>query len=182
MTSRNRRGAAAVIGAAAATAALLAGCSPSLDWREAHAEGSDVQLLFPCRPTQVDRRVPLAGANVKLSLMSCSAGSLTWGLAYADVADPARVDAALQALSASAAKNMGAKGAALAPQAIPGATPQARSGRLRLEGHLPDGKPVRMQALVFARGTVVFQASALGENLADETVDTFLASVRFPAQ
>jgi hypothetical protein len=45
---------------------------------------------------------------------------------------------------------------------------------------MPDGRPLQMQILVFARGTWVFQASALGETVAQEAVDNFLSSLRFP--
>ena len=163
----------------AALALSLAACAPSLDWREAHADGSEVQSLFPCRPTQVERRVMLAGQAVRMALLSCAAGAQTWGLSFADVGDPARVDAALSAQLATAASNIGAAAASAVPQAVPGATPQPRSGRVRLQGRLPDGKPIRMQLLVFARGTVVYQASVIGAELPDEAADSFLSAIRF---
>jgi hypothetical protein len=90
------------------------------------------------------------------------------------------VDAAIGALQACATANLGAARADVIAQAVPGATPQPRSGRSRLLGRGPDGKSLNMQVLVFARGTWVFQASALGETAADEAADNFLASIRFP--
>jgi hypothetical protein len=62
---------------------------------------------------------------------------------------------------------------------VPGATPQAASGRARLSGQMPDGRPVQMQVLVFARGTQVFQASVVGGALPDEAVETYFTSIRF---
>jgi len=61
---------------------------------------------------------------------------------------------------------------------VPGATPHADSTRLRLEGRRADGQPVREQVLLFARGTLVVQATALGATLPDDAVDTFFASLR----
>jgi hypothetical protein len=158
----------------------MAACAPTLNWREVRPEGAGAQLLFPCRPDAAERRVALAGDAVKLTLLSCAAGDHTWGFAFADMSDPTRVDAALAALQTSAAANLGAGRTDVVPQTVPGATPQARAGRSRLAGRSPEGKPLNMQMLVFARGTWVFQASALGETAAEEAVENFLTSIRFP--
>jgi hypothetical protein len=169
------------LGALAPTLALaLAACSPTLNWREVRPDGTGAQLLFPCRPDAAERRVALAGNAVKLTLLSCAAGDHTWGLAFADMGDPTRVDAALAALQDSAFANLGAQRSDAVPQPVPGATPQPRAGRSRLAGRSPKGKRLNMQMLVFAHGTWVFQASALGESAADEALENFFTSVRFP--
>ncbi len=161
------------------TVALLAGCSPALDWREVRPAHSPVQLLMPCKPAAQERRVSLAGQPVRLTLHACTAGGQTWGLAFADVVEPARVGPALVELGASAAGNIGAPAAAGAgPLQVPGATPHADSRRWRLQGTRPDGKPVQMQLAVFAHGTQVFQATALGEQLPDDAADTFFDALR----
>jgi hypothetical protein len=174
MTSPIRRG-APVVGLCTA----LAACAPALNWRDVRPEGSGAQLLFPCKPDVQERRVALAGPPVRLTLHVCSAADLTWALALADVADPARVAPALAALQAGAAANLGAKVAASTPLTVPGATPQAASGRARLSGQMPDGRPTQMQVLVFAHGTQVFQASVVGGVLPDEAVEAYFSSIRF---
>lgn len=168
---------ARVIAAVALMTALL-GCSPALDWREQRPAGSQVQLLFPCKPSEQVRRVTLAGAPVRLSLWACSADGQTWALAHADLADPARVSAALAELRASALANLGAESAAAEPLQVPGATPNPGSQRLRLAGKLPDGSAVQEQVAVFTRGTVVYQATALGPALSDAAAETFITSLR----
>lgn len=160
--------------------AALAACAPALDWREVRPEGSGLQAMLPCRPNTQARTVVLAGRSVKLTLAACSAGEQTWAIAFADVADPATVAVALDELRLSAARNLGAEAPAPAPITVPGATPNAGSGRIAFEGRLPDGTAVREQAAVFARGTVVFQATAVGARLGGEAVDTFFGSLRFP--
>jgi hypothetical protein len=174
MTSPIRRG-APVVGLLAA----LAGCAPALNWRDVRPEGSHAQVLFPCKPDVQERRVMLAGPPVRLCLHVCNAADLTWALALADVADPGRVAPALVALQAGAAANLGATAASSTRQNVPGATPQAASGRARLSGHLPDGRAVQMEVLVFARGTQVFQASVVGAALPDEAVEAYFTSIRF---
>ena len=67
------------------------GCAPVLDWREVRPAGSGVSLLFPCKPDSQSRLVRLAGMQVRLVLLACAAGGSTWGLAHADVVDPASV-------------------------------------------------------------------------------------------
>jgi hypothetical protein len=164
----------------AALAVGLAACSPTLDWREVRPEGSGAQVLFPCPPSSHARLVTMAGAQVRLTLYACSAGGATWGVAFADVGEPARVAATLQSLRESARSNVDGAQVAAAPITVSGATPFADAGRLRIEGRLADGKPVQEQVAVFARGTVVYQATAVGGKLDNEHVEMFFAGLRLP--
>ena len=161
-----------------AAAGVLAGCSLALDWREVRPPDSQLLSLFPCKPSAQERRVVLAGQAVRMALHACAAGGQTWGLAVADVADPTRVMPALAEFSSSSAANIGAAPARPAPFQVRGATPNAGSQRLRLQGKLPDGTQVKMQVAVFTHGTRVFQASVLGEALDTEAVDTFFDALR----
>ena len=161
-----------------AAAGVLSGCAPALDWREVRPADSQLLLLFPCKPNAQERRVALAGQAVRMTLHACSAGGQTWGLAVADVADPSRVTPAMAEFGASAAANIGAAPARPATFQVRGATPNAGSQRLRLQGKLPDGTPVKMELAVFTHGTRVFQATVLGEALDTEAVDTFFDALR----
>ena len=160
------------------TALVLLGCAPALDWRTVRPAGSQVELSFPCKPSAQQRQVQLAGRPVRLELHACAAAGLTWGLAFADVADPLRVAAALTELRASAADNIAAAALRSEPAQVRGATPNALSGRTWLAGQLPDGQAVAMQVAVFAYGTRVFQATALGAALPDEATDAFFNAIR----
>jgi hypothetical protein len=159
----------------------LLGCAPALDWRDTRPEGSALQLQFPCRPTTQRRDVPLAGVRVNLALHACAAGGQTWGLAVADVIDPALVRPALAELAAAARSNLGASPGQPLALAVPGATPNDASTRLRLQGRLPDGGAAQMQLAVFARGTQVFQATVLGDAVPDEAAEAFFGSLRLPS-
>jgi len=170
---------AAGVGCACAAALLLVACAPALDWREVRPDGSGASLLMPCKPIAQERRLPLAGHPVQLLLHACSAGGQTWGLGHADVVDPAQVGVALAALRDGAVANVAAGSTERLPLQVPGATPQPASERLRFEGRLPDGRPVHVQLAVFARGTRVFQATALGEHLPVAAAETFFGSIRF---
>ncbi len=169
---------------AAAVLACLAACTPALDWREVRPAGSGAVLLMPCKPHGLERRLTLAGHPTRLTLHACTADDQTWGLAFADIADPARMGDVLQALVQAAGANVSARAE---PQATPlqvplvvrGATPNSASQWVAYQGRLPDGRPVHMQVAVFAHGTRAFQATALGAALPSEAVQTFMGSIRF---
>ena len=157
----------------------LTACAPSLDWREVRVGAAESVALFPCKPAAHARELPLAGQQVKLTLHACQAGDATWGLAWADVGDPARVADALQALQEGVRANLSGARAQARPHSVKGQTPHPSSGRWSLEGRFPDGKPVTGQVAVFSRGTFVFQATALGVVEGSEAADTYFGALRF---
>lgn len=159
-------------------ALALTGCSPALDWREVRPRGSGATLLMPCKPDELARSVSLAGTTVRLQLAACSAGGQTWALAHADVGDPAQVTPALAELRAAAAANLDAGDGAALPLQVRGATPNRASERVQFSGKLPDGRAAHEQVAVFARGTRVFQATVLGEQLSAEAADTFFGALQ----
>jgi hypothetical protein len=160
----------------AALTLLLVACTPALNWRDVRPEGSGLLLQFPCRPDQQTRALSLAGPPVRLSLLACAASGLTWGLAHADVGDAARVDVSLRALADASTANLGAAPPVVLSQAVVGAA--GPGSRLKLQGRLPDGAPVQMQVLLFARGTRVFQATVFGEQVPDDAAQTYFESLR----
>jgi len=164
---------------AAALGATLAACTPALDWRDWRPEGSGLQLLLPCKPVPQVRTVLLAGQSVRLALHACSAGGQTWGLAFADVGDPLQVTPALRALLGGATDNLGAGSAQPLPlPLVAGATPNGAMQRVQFSGLRPDGQPVQAQVLVFARGTTVYQATVLGQQLPADGVASFFESLK----
>ncbi len=157
----------------------LAACTPALDWREWRPEGSGLAVLMPCKPDSQARDVSLADMPLRLTLQACNAGDVTWALAFADVGDPAQVGKALDELRASALNNLQASESVPLPLQVEGATPHAASQRLQFAGRMPDGRAVTEQTAVFAKGTRVFQAVALGPTLEPEAVASFFGSLRF---
>lgn len=160
-------------------ALVLAGCAPTLDWREVRVGAAESVSLFPCKPAAHAREVSLGQQRVKLTLHACQAGGATWGLAWADVTDPAQVAPALRALLESARANLGEARVQARPFNAKGQTPHPAAGRWALQGRYPDGQAVSGHVAVFSRGTVVFQATVLGVADPSEPADTFLAGLRF---
>jgi hypothetical protein len=157
----------------------LAACTPALDWRELSPEGSQVQLMFPCKPASHARRVAIAGDTIDMSMFACTAGETVYALSFADVKDPARVGAALDDLARAAQSNLqAASGAASEPAKVAGMTPHPQAGQWLLAGRLPDGRAVQERVAVFSHGTRVYQATMLGAKLDGEAQDTFFGALR----
>lgn len=164
--------------AALLAALTCASCAPELNWRELRADDIGLAQMFPCKPVRQQRQVQLAGRDLTLVLQVCDAGDVTWARAYGDVGDPAAVGAALDGLSLAAHSNLGAQRDAAVAHSVAGASPNAAAGRFQIQGRAPDGKAMQAVVLVFAKGTRVFQLTALGAKLPAEAVETFIASAR----
>ena len=157
--------------------ASLGACSPTLDWRETAAEGSGVVAMFPCRPDRHDRAVRLVGTDLRMQMHSCRAANASFSLTYVDAAQPAQVGRLLEELHGRAVSNIAGVSAGR-PFAVPGATPNERSAQWRIEGRLPDGRGVTEHAAFFVKGSRVYQASALGEAVSADAVETFFGAIR----
>jgi hypothetical protein len=164
-----------------AAAALAAGCSPTLGWREVRPEGSGALALFPCKPRHETRDVPLAGVRVAMTFHACSAGGATWALGFADVADPARVASALDEAAAASARNLGAAAPEGLPASVPGMTPHSHARRLAVDGAMPDGRAVHGEVAVFSKGTRVYQAMVVASGPQRDAVQTFFGALRLDA-
>jgi hypothetical protein len=166
------------LGLLLSVAGPLSGCAPALDWREVRVGETALRAVLPCKPSVEQRVVPLAGRRVALTLQACAAGGQTWGLASADLQDPALIGASLNELAALAAGNIRASGSRDAPFLPPGATPNPASRKLLLDGRTPEDKPVAMQVAVFSHGTVAFQATVLGASIPPEAAAAFFDDLR----
>lgn len=160
--------------------AVLAACSPALDWREVRPESGGVQALFPCQPKSQSRQAMLAGAAVPMTLLSCEAEGATFALTHAELGDPARVADALAGMRSALVANLGGGESRAVAFALPGMTPNPQAVRIWVEGRLPDGTPVKEQAALFVRGTRVYQAAVLGAGLDDAAAGIFFESLRLP--
>lgn len=166
---------------ALAVALIAAGCSPALDWREFQPEGSGIVATFPCKPDRQTRTVKLAVQTVRFELISCAADDVQFALSYFDLDDPGQVSAALKELQSLAAGNLGASERRARRAEVPGMTPNPDAARLKLEGRQPDGSTLQQEAVFFAKGLRVYQATLLGRRLRPDAAETFLSGLRLPA-
>lgn len=162
-------------------AAVLCACAPSFDWREFQAVGSGIVATFPCKPDRHSRNVALATQTVRMEMLVCSAGDVTFALSFADLSDPGRVGDTLAELQALTTSNLGAERADRAEWRVPGMTPNPNAARLRLEATQANGASLQEQAAFFAKGLRVYQAAVLGKKVPAEAADTFFAGLRLPS-
>ncbi len=162
-------------------ALLVAGCSPSLDWRETRLEGTGVVAQFPCRPDRHARPVVLAGISARMEMLVCTAAGVTFAVSFIDMTEPALVAPALAELQATALDNITGRQVASAPVRVSGMTPNPQAALVVMAGRLPDGAAVEEQAAFFAKGLRVYQASLIGATLAPEAAATFFAGLKLPS-
>ena len=162
-------------------AALLAmtACTPTWNWRSVPLPDTQLVTELPCRPSRFQRDVIVAGMPLKLFMLSCETGGVTYGVATADVVDPARVDAVLFALRDSAAAAIRSSGSPAGALNLHGVTPFNGNYSAHLHGQRPDGETVDEAIRVFARGTRIYQASAVGATLPDAALRPFEDGLRF---
>ncbi len=160
-------------------AAGVVACSQTFDWRSVALPGTQLVTELPCRPSRFQRDVNVAGVPLKLFMLSCETGGVTYGVATADVGDPARVDAVLHALHDGAVATIRSSDPSPGALNMGGVTPFSGNSSARLHGLRPDGRPIDESIRVFARGTRVFQASAVGAALPDAALRPFEDGLRF---
>lgn len=169
------RGRLLCAGVVAAT--MLASCSPSLDWREIRVTDGQVKALFPCRPENRVRQVLLAGVKLEMHLESCTAAGANYALSHVNVGDATHVEPALRQLQSVFASNIGGTTAVAGPFNVPGTTPNPLAGRMAATGSREDGSVIAAEAVFFARGAVIYQATTLGTRIGGEATDTFFAGL-----
>ena len=163
----------------AAVVAALGACTPTLDWRSVRLPDTQLVAELPCRPSRFQRDVVVAGVPLKLFMLSCEAGGVTYGVATAEVGDPARVDAVLFALRDAATAAIRSAQVRAGALRVDGVTPFSGNSSAHRHGKRPDGETVDESIRVFARGTRVFQASAVGLSLPDDALRPFEEGLRF---
>ena len=159
--------------------ATLASCQPAMDWRSVPLPGTQLVAELPCQPARFERALAVAGVPLRLFMLSCEVGGVTYGVATADVGDPARVNPVLFALRDSAAAAIRSANLPAGALKIRGITPFSGNSSAHLHGQRPDGETVDEAVHVFARGTRVFQASAVGAALPEAALRPFEDGLRF---
>lgn len=159
----------------------MGACSPALNWRELRPEGAGLTATFPCRPDRHERAVQVAGASVRMQMLVCGASGATYAVTFFDVAEPAAVTPALAALRGVAVANIGAERPAFTPAPVAGMTPNEQAAHLSARGRLPDGAAIEEQAVFFAKGLRVYQASIVGPGIPVDGAEPFFSGLRLSA-
>jgi len=161
--------------------AVMLACSPVLDWREVRPQGTAALLLFPCKPKSQTRMATLAASGTTMTMVACNVGGVTFALSHAELGDPSRVTPALAELRLALAANLGAGDVRAEAFELAGMTPNPQAVRIWLTGQLPDGTPAHELAVLFVRGTRIYQVAMLGTRLDEAAARVFFESLRLVA-
>lgn len=155
------------------------GCSPELNWRDVRPKGSTLQVLMPCKPESAQRDVALPGGNAVLNMLSCDAGGLTFAVSALSRPPAMTSQDVIQAWHQASQISL-----SVAPGQtrdwVPAALFTAQVDHFsgwQAQGHRHDGTLVQAHAVLFARGTEVFQAAVYGA-AQPEVLATFLDGLR----
>lgn len=163
---------------AIAAIGLLTGCGPTLNWRDVTIGATPLRALFPCKPDEAERTVPLAGVAQQMTMRSCNAGGTTFAVGHARLADPALAATALAQWRDATLVGLGPQPGAVSLQPPPQspALPQLLSLRATRDA---TRKPVQnLQGMWFARGPDVFAALVFAPSLAGDVTEPFFAGLR----
>lgn len=156
---------------------LLAGCSPSLNWREVRVGNGELKTLLPCKPDQGSRRQDLAGLELEVRMAGCEAGGALFAVSSAELGDPGRALAVQVQWQASLLGNMQAGTASTTAFAIKGATAPLEPVQLTAQGVDPGGRKVMAQGVWFARGTRLYHAVIYAERISTEMSEPFFTGL-----
>jgi hypothetical protein len=163
-----------------AVSGLLAGCSPTYDWRTVMNNDSGYTVDLPAKPSHDARQIDIGGTSMQMAMQTAEAGSAVFavGTVMLPSDDPQTQRTALDFLRNGLARNVSA-----APDAHPVQIPLAAGGQvpgleMKLSGKAGEQKETRtIYARLVAHGRRVYQAAIIAsEPLPQEQVDQFFQS------
>lgn len=160
---------------AALSAAVLAGCSPTYNWRDYTSADGAFRVLFPAKPATHTRGIDLGGIKVDMTMTAAEVEGTTFAVGTAVAPDAALAQATLPAMRRALLRNIGA-----------GETDDkngAAHGSAALEvdavGKGNNG-PVRLVGRFVAKGTRMYQVIVVGSPgaMPPEQTEQFLSSFK----
>ena len=166
--------------AVVAASGLLAGCSPTYDWRTVMNNDNGYTVDLPAKPSNDARQIDVAGTSMKMAMQTAEAGPAVFavGTLILPSDDPLVQRTALDFLRDGLARNVGTAPAAHAVQIPLAAGGQVPGLEMRLSGKAGEQKETRtIYARFVAHGRHVYQAAIIASQpLPQDQVDQFFQS------
>lgn len=157
---------------------LLSACGPALNWRDVAIGGTQLVALFPCKPEDTKRTVPLAGVPQAMTMRSCHAAGATFALGHARLVDPSQAERALSQWREATLAGLGPVPAAVTMEPVAGTPILPGMLALRANRDLAREPRQTLQGLWFARGPDVFAALVFAPGLTPEATEPFFSGLR----
>lgn len=150
----------------------VAGCTPSLNWR-------DVQLgklttLLPCKPDTGMRDVVLGGQAWRMDMAGCEADGALFAISRVQAATAAQAAGLLAALRQASLAQVGAK--TESPTGAGAPAPDAME--LQVDGLRANGSALQVHFKWMVQGAEVYQIAAYADHLAAEQTEPLLREAR----
>jgi hypothetical protein len=160
--------------------ALLA-CSPKYNWRDYASPDAPYRVMFPAKPASFTRNIELDGMRVAMTMTAAEVDGATFAVGAAQAQDPARAQAALEAMKLALLRNIGASA-----QREASASATSDSGgenRTALDVDATgqaNGAPMRLVGHFEARGKRFYQVIVVGRPKAvpPEQLEQFFTSFK----
>ena len=120
----------------------------------------------------------MAGRDVELQALSCSAGGATFAVLTADIQDASRTGEVLAQWKAATLANLHSSSAQESAFVPIGASRLPQSLQVVASGQRADGSKVESHAAYFTRGTQVFQAVIYTDRLQPEAAEPFFSGLK----
>src|SRR5688572_28617341 len=87
------------------TAALLAGCSPTFNWRDYHSKDAPYRVMFPDKPDSQTRSINLDGLAVDMTMTGARVEGTVFAVGSGVAPSEAQAQAAVDAMKLALVRN-----------------------------------------------------------------------------
>lgn len=160
--------------------ALLA-CSPKYNWRDYASPDAPYRVLFPAKPASVTRDIELDGMRIAMTMTAAEVDGATFAVGAAQAQDPARAQAALEAMKLALLRNIGASVQQQASASAAATTGGENRAALEVDATgQANGAPMRLVGHFEARGKRFYQVIVMGRPKAvpPEQLEQFFTSFK----
>lgn len=160
-------------------ALAVSACAPPFNWRQTAIAATPLSAMFPCKPEQDRRTVPMAGRTVELHMHHCATAGITAAVGYAQLPEPAMAGAVLAQWRTATLSAMHLTASTQSPWTMERATVLPEALAVNASGTTARGEPVVLRAAWFARGTAVYAALFYGPVIDPDAAEVFFTGLQF---
>lgn len=150
---------------------MLAGCSPTFNWRDYNSPDAPYQAMFPDKPVTHKRSINLDGLTVDMTMTAAEIDGTVFAIGSAEAPDAAQAQAAVAAMKTAMVKNIGAT--------VTREEKKDAAIDIDAKGN-QNGTPMRLVGHFESRGTRFYQVIVMGKekNVPQDEVDMFMSSFK----
>jgi hypothetical protein len=152
-------------------ALVLAGCSPTYNWRDYNSPDAPYQAMFPDKPVTHTRSINLDGLTANMTMTAANIDGTVFAVGSAEAPDAAQAQKAVTSMKTALVKNIGATIT----------REERKDSALNIDAKgVQNGTPMRLVGHFESRGTRFYQVIVMGKasNVPQDQVDTFMSSFK----